>query len=185
MTTPGPTPPKTTKTPKPTPPKLVDLARWLFIVSALVGVARFLVQLSDREMLIRELRTRQPTLGQDDLDAAATGGIVFGLVLASGLVLVYALLANRMAAGRNWARVVLTVLAVGGIFLGLVRLIAAGSGFAAAFGFAVSGVDLAFGSVTMLIDGVAVALMYQRSVSGYFRSVQPVRGTPRQVANGL
>lgn len=160
--------PRPPKPPRPTPPKLVDIARWLFILSAAVGVVRFMVQLADREMLIRELRVQQPNLSQDDLDAAATGGVVFGLVIAVGLILVYTLLANRMAGGRNWARVVLTIIACGGIFLGVVRLVAAVSGFAAAFGLAVSGVDLAFGVVTMLIDATAVALMYQSSVSRYF-----------------
>ncbi|MEU4739468.1 hypothetical protein AB0G02_03245 [Actinosynnema sp. NPDC023658] len=173
------------KPPRPTPPKLVDLARWLFIASAVIGMGRFLFQLSDREMLIRELRAQQPGLGQDELDAAATGGIVFGLLLAAGLVLVYTLLANRMASGRNWARILLTVLAGAGIFFGVVRLIAAASGFAAAFGLVVSGVDLAFGVVTMLVDAVAVALVYQPSVSGYFRSVRSVSADQPPVANGL
>ncbi|MFD1146833.1 hypothetical protein [Saccharothrix hoggarensis] len=179
------TSPKKSKPPKPVPPKLIDLARWLFVLSAVVGMTRFLVQLSDREMLIRELRARQPELGQDELDAAATGGIVFGLLIAAALVLVYTLLANRMASGRNWARVLLTVLAGAGIFLGFVRLIAVGSGFATAFGLVVSPVDLAFGVVTMVIDGVAVVLMYLPSVSGYFRSVRSVSAKPPQVANGL
>ncbi|MCC8244327.1 hypothetical protein [Saccharothrix luteola] len=169
--------PRPPKPPRPTPPKLIDIARWLFILSAAVGVVRFMVQLADREMLIRELRVQQPNLSQDDLDAAATGGVVFGLVIAVGLILVYTLLANRMAGGRNWARVVLTVIAGAGIFLGVVRLVAAASGFAAAFGLAVSGVDLVFGVVTMLIDATAVALMYQSSASRYF-TTRPAPTTP-------
>lgn len=179
------TPRTRARPPRPTPPKLVDIARWLFILSAVIGMVRFVVQLADREMLIRELRSRQPNLSQDELDAAATGGIMFGLLIAAVLVLVYALLANRMAGARNWARIVLTVIASAGIFFGVIRVIAVASGFAAAFGLVVSGVDLAFGLVTMLVDATAVALMYQPSVSGYFRSVRSVSGTPPQVANGL
>ncbi|NUT50174.1 MAG: hypothetical protein HOV94_23110 [Saccharothrix sp.] len=151
------------------PPRPVDLARWLFILSAVVGAIRFLVQLSDRPMLIGELRRLQPTLGQDELDAAATGGIVFGLIIGVGMVLVYVLLANRMAAGRNWARVVLTVLASAGVFLGLLRLVSAVSGFSAASGLPVSGVDLAFGVVTMALDLTAVVLVFQGSAAGHFR----------------
>lgn len=174
-TGPGNTGAPAAKPPTPAPPKLIDIARWLFILSAAVGMVRFVVQLADREMLIRELRAQQPNLSQDELDAAATGGVVFGLLMAVALVLVYTLLANRMAQGRNWARVVLTVLAVGGIFLGVVRLVAAVSGFAAAFGLAVSGVDLAFGVLTMLIDGAAVALMYQAAVAGHFTPRRAIR----------
>ncbi|MFE9744697.1 hypothetical protein ACFYOT_07325 [Saccharothrix saharensis] len=185
MTSPNPARPARGKPPRPAPPKLLDIARWLFILSAAVGMVRFMVQLADREMLIRELRAQQPNLSQDELDAAATGGIVFGLLIGVGLVLVYTLLANRMAGGRNWARVVLTIIACAGIFLGVLRLVAAVSGVTAAFGLAVSPVDLAFGVVTMLIDATAVALMYQASVSRHFRSQRSVNHRPPPVANGL
>ncbi|MFC6089348.1 hypothetical protein [Saccharothrix lopnurensis] len=158
------------KAPRPTPPKPVDLARWLFILSAVVGMARFLVQVSDRGMLIGELRARQPELGQDELDVAATGGTFFSLLLAVGLVLICTRLANRMAAGRNWARVVLTVLAVAGAFLGVVRLITVGTGFATAYGLVVSPLDLVFNVITMAIDAVAVVLAFQPAAAGYFRS---------------
>ncbi|MDQ2582693.1 hypothetical protein [Saccharothrix yanglingensis] len=176
---------KRAKPAKPVPPKRVDLARWLFILAAVVGMARFVVQLGDREMLIGELRARQPGLGQDELDAAATGGIVFGLLLVAGVLLLYVLLANRVAAGRNWARIVLTLLAAGGAFLGIVRLLAVVTGVATAFGLAVNPVDLAFGVVTMIIDAVAVVLVFSPSVSGHFRSVRSVSAKPPQVANGL
>ncbi|MGM1062559.1 hypothetical protein [Saccharothrix sp. Mg75] len=178
--------PKTKAKPdRPAPPKRVDLARWLFILSALVGAARFVVQLGDREMLIGELRARQPGLGQDELDAAATGGVVFGLLLVFGVLLLYVLLANRVASGRNWARIALTVLAAGGAFLGVIRLLAVATGFASAFGLAVDPLDLAFGTVTMIIDVVAVVLVFSPSVSGHFRSVRTVSVKPPQVANGL
>lgn len=156
--------------PRPTPPRQVDLARWLFILSAVVGMARFLVQVSDRGMLIDELRRRQPTLGQDELDAAATGGTFFSLLLAVALVLITARLANRMAAGRNWARVALTVLASAGVFLGVVRLITVGTGFATAYGLVVSPLDLVFNVITMAIDAVAVVLAFHPAAAGYFRS---------------
>jgi hypothetical protein len=153
----------------PPPPKLIDISRWLWIASAAIGTIRFVVQLADRDMLITEMRKQQPNLSQDEIDAAVSGGIGFGLLLGIGLVLLYALLANRMAQGRNWARVVLTVIGAAGIFFGLVRLIAVASGFAAAFGFAVSTTDLVFGVVTMLLDSAALILMFLPSVAGHFR----------------
>ncbi|WP_433266067.1 hypothetical protein ACQPZF_39800 [Actinosynnema sp. CS-041913] len=173
------------KPPASPPPKLVDLARWLWIASAVVGLGRFLVQLADREMLIDQLRAQQPGLSQDELDAAASGGIVFGLLLGGLLVLVYALLANRMAGGRNWARIVLTVFGGAGIVLGVVRTLAVASGVAAAFGLVISPVDLVFGLITMAVDAVALVLMYLPSVSGHFRSQRSVSAKPPQVANGL
>jgi hypothetical protein len=168
-----------------TPPKPVDIARWLWIGSAVLGTVRFLVQLADREMLTEEVRRQQPNLGQDQVDAAVTGGIFFGFLLASLLVLVYTVLANRMAGGRNWARVVLTVLGGAGVFFGAVRVLAVGSGVAAAFGFLINPVDLAFGVVTMIIDAVAIVLMHLPSVRPYFRRQRTVNEPPHRVANGL
>lgn len=171
--------------PRPAPPKWVDLSRWLWITSALVGTARFLVELADRERLIDELRRQQPGLGQDELDAAATGGVMFGVLLGALMVVVYALLANRMAGGRNWARVVLTVLGGAAIFFGVFRLIAVASGAAAAFGLVIGPVEVLFGIATMLLDAVALTLMYLPSVAGHFRARRSVSGPPPRVANGL
>lgn len=155
------------------PPRLVDIARWLWIGSAVVGLGRFLVQLADREMLIGELRKQQPTLSQDELDAAASGGVMFGLLLGGLLVLVYTLLANRMAQGRNWARIVLTVFGAAGVFFGVVRLVAVASGLAAAFQLAIRPEDVVFGVITMVLDCVALVLMYLPSVSSHFTAARP------------
>ncbi|WP_309109624.1 hypothetical protein [Saccharothrix sp.] len=155
------------------PPKLIDIARWLWIASAVVGLGRFLVQLADREMLIGRLRKEQPTLSQDELDAAASGGVMFGLLLGGLMVLVYALLANRMAQGRNWARIVLTVFGAVGVFLGVVRLIAVASGLAAAFQLAIPPEEVVFGVITMVLDSIALVLMYLPSVSGHFTTAKP------------
>jgi hypothetical protein len=153
----------------PPPPKLIDISRWLWIGSAALATVRFLVQLADRDFLTSEQRKSQPTFSQDEIDTAVNGGIMFGLLLSVGLVLIYAVLANRMARGRNWARIVLTVIGGAGIFFGVIRLLAVGSGFAAAFGVLVSPVDLVIGVVTMLLDGTALVLMFLPSVAGHFR----------------
>lgn len=153
----------------PPPPKLLDISRWLWIGSAALATVRFLFQLADRDLLITEMRKSQPNLSQDEIDSAVNGGILFGLLLGIGLVLVYAVLANRMARGHNWARIVLTVIGAAGIFFGLIRLLAVGTGMAAAFGFAISPVDLGIGVITMLLDGTALVLMFLPSVAGHFR----------------
>ncbi|MEU6150692.1 hypothetical protein ABZ816_11890 [Actinosynnema sp. NPDC047251] len=175
--------------PKPTPPKLVDLARWLWIGSALVGLGRFLFQLADRGMLIDMLREDQQrngvTMSQDEVDAAVSGGILMGLLMGALLVLVYAVLANRVAGGRNWARIVLTVFGAVGIVVGVTRLILVASGLAAAMKLQVATPDLVFGTITMVLDAAAIVLMYLPSVSGYFRSQRSVADKTPRVANGL
>ncbi|MEU5691473.1 hypothetical protein [Actinosynnema sp. NPDC020468] len=182
MTTPAPAASRSETSP---PPRAVDLARWLWIASALVGLGRFVVQLADRNALVDVLRQQQPGLNQDEIDAAVSGGVMFGLLLGGALVLIYTLLANRMARGRNWARIVLAVFGVVGIVVGVTRSITYVSGLAAVLQLQVSGTDVLFGLVTMTLDGAAVVLMFVPTAALYFRTQRSVSGRPPRVANGL
>jgi hypothetical protein len=157
------------KAERPQPPKLVDLARWLWIGSAVLGSAAFLLELTSGDMILTELRKRDPNLGQSELDGAMSAAIMFSLLACVVLVLVHAKIANRMAAGRNWARIVLAVIGAGGIILGLMRLLVVVSGLAGAFEQTVNPVNLAFSLVTMALDGTVLVLMFLPSVAGHFR----------------
>ena len=157
------------KAERPQPPKLIDLARWLWIGSAILGSVAFLLELTSGDMILTELRKRDPNLGQSELDGAMSAAIMFSLVACVALVLVHAKIANKMAAGRNWARIVLTVIGAGGIVLGLMRFLVVVSGLAAAFEQGVSPVNLAFSLVTMAMDGTVLVLMFLPSVAGHFR----------------
>ncbi|MET9228478.1 hypothetical protein [Lentzea sp. NPDC003310] len=148
-------------------PKLVDVARWLWITSACLGMLRFLEQLFDREMLVAEVRRQNPAMGQDEIDAGVNGGVLFGLLLAVTLVIAYTRLANAMARGRNWARIVLTVLGGASVAFGLFRLTAWASGVAAQVGVEMRPVDLAVTAVTTVLDATAIVLMYR--ASAHFR----------------
>jgi hypothetical protein len=143
-----------------TPPHPVVAARWLWIGSALLGAVRFVLQLADRQVLVAEMRKAQPQLSQDALDGAVSGGVLFGVLLAGALVTLYTVLATRMAQGRNWARVALTVLGGASVLFGLARLVAVVSGTAATVNLVISPVDLAFIVVTTLLDATALTLMF-------------------------
>lgn len=149
-------------------PKPVNISRWLWIASAGIGMVRFVSELFDRETLIAEARRQNPSLGQDQIDAGVDGGILFGLLLATALVVAYTRLANAMARGRNWARIVLTVLGAASVAFGLFRLVAFGSGMAAALGVAMRPVDLVVTFVTAVLDTTAIVLMYR--ASAHFRT---------------
>ncbi|GGN17870.1 hypothetical protein GCM10011609_68560 [Lentzea pudingi] len=149
------------------PPKLIDVARWLWIASACVGMLRFLEQLLDREMLVTEVRRQNPSMGQDQIDASVNSGVLFGLLIALALVVAYTRLANAMARGRNWARIMLTVLGGASVAFGLFRLVAWASGAAASLGVEMRPVDLAVTAVTTVLDAAAIVLMYR--VSAHFR----------------
>ncbi|WP_439662011.1 hypothetical protein ACSHWB_11385 [Lentzea sp. HUAS TT2] len=148
-------------------PKLIDVARWLWIASACVGMLRFVAQLFDRETLVAEARRQNPAMGQDQVDAGVNGGVLFGLLIAVAVLLAYTRLANAMARGRNWARIVLTVLGSASVAFGLFRLGAWASGVAAEVGVELTAVDLAVTAVTMVLDATAIVLMYR--VSAHFR----------------
>ncbi|MFD4643032.1 hypothetical protein ACFWN2_37380 [Lentzea sp. NPDC058436] len=145
------------------PPKLVDVARWLWIASACVGMLRFVAQLFDRETLVAEARRQNPELGQDQIDAGVNGGVLFGLVIALAVLVAYTRLANTMARGRNWARIVLTVLGAASVAFGLFRLVAWASGVAASLGVEMRPVDLGVTFVTTVLDAAAIVLMYRVS----------------------
>ncbi|MEV6244504.1 hypothetical protein [Lentzea sp. NPDC051838] len=149
-------------------PKLINLSRWLWIASAGVGMVRFVAQLFDRETLVAEARRQNPALGQDQIDAGVNGGVLFGLLIAVAMLVAYTRLANTMARGRNWARVVLTVLGAASVAFGLFRLVAFGSGVAASLGVEMRPVDLAVTFVTTVVDTTAIVLMYR--VSAHFRT---------------
>jgi hypothetical protein len=149
-------------------PKLINVSRWLWIASAGVGTARFVAQLFDRETLVAEARRQNPALGQDQIDSGVNGGILFGLLIATVILVAYTRLANAMARGRNWARIVLTVLGAASVAFGLFRLVAFGSGTAAALGVAMRPADLAVTVVTTVLDAIAIVLMYR--VSAHFRT---------------
>ncbi|WP_188316430.1 hypothetical protein [Solihabitans fulvus] len=152
----------------PEPPKLVNLSRWLWIGSAALSAVRSIIQLGDRQQLIDLLRQSNAGLTQDQLDAEASGSVVFGLLLAGALLLLYAFLANRMARGLNWARVVLTVLGGGGLLVGVIGLIGIASGVAPAFGVRIGALDVSLSVLGLLVDAVALTLMYVRGSAGHF-----------------
>jgi hypothetical protein len=141
-------------------------------------MVRFVAQLFDRETLVSEARRQNPALGQDQIDAGVNGGILFGLLIAVVILVAYTRLANAMARGRNWARVALTVLGAASVAFGLFRLVAWGSGAAAAVGVEMTPVDLGVTVVTTVLDASAVVLMYR--VSAHFRTRVTVdSATPR------
>lgn len=115
---------------KPSPPRRVVLARWLWIAGTALWIVRAVLQLADRRMLIDQLRRMAPELSQSEVDAAANSGILLSLVFALLIGAVGLLLAQRMLEGRNWARVLVTVVTAFSVVstaLMLVGLATAGS----------------------------------------------------------
>lgn len=107
-----------------TPPTEIQAAFWAYIVAALVGVIGALMLFGARQQLLDAARTSSPTLTEDQLNSVVS--ITIGSIVVVGLIFaaLYVLFAFKLRAGRNWARIVLTIVAV----LALLSLLIGGAG---------------------------------------------------------
>jgi hypothetical protein len=129
--------------------KLMYAIAALAIIGALLGLAD-LGDLRDR------VRTASPSLSSSDLDTAVTVSIVVALVIAVVEAVLWVLFAIFTGRGRNWARIVVTVLAALVIISGLTALV---NGFQLA--------DVA--TVLALVCAVGVVvLLFRRESSAWF-----------------
>ncbi|RKT57898.1 hypothetical protein [Saccharothrix australiensis] len=136
-------------------PKEVRVSFWIWIAGAVLSVVGSLYALTQRDEIADVLR-RQPNaseLSPEQFDAAVTTSVLFAVVLGVVFAGLYVLFAFKARAGRNWARVVLTVLTA----LGLLSTL---------FGASVSGL------FTSLISVVAVVLLYLPNSKAYFDAVK-------------
>lgn len=159
----------------PAVPRVLGLAWWLWIAATVVGIVRSVVQLSDRTMLVSQISRAAPELTQSQVDQAVNSGIVLTLLVTGGIAAVYVLLANRLLRGRNWARVVMSLVAgfgVLGTVLALFGMAALGSsvtvrGTTVQLGF----VDVVFGLVVAALDVAVVVLIWHPDTNRYFRRI--------------
>ncbi len=92
-------------------PKSTALAVRLMQVLAALSLVSLVVSLLSRDSLRTSIRQNQPTLNQDRLNTAVNVGTAFAVVLGIVFIVLYLLLANQVAKGKNWARIVTVVLA--------------------------------------------------------------------------
>ncbi len=151
-----------------TRPREVEISRWLWIASAGLGAVRSLIGFADRNRLIDQLRQSSPGLSQDAIDSTINTTVVLGLFVVVIVLGGYALVSTKMAAGRRWARIVLTVFGAGGVLFGVLGMIAAASGLPEMFGLQVSALDLVLSGIGMVMDTTALILMFRPAANAYF-----------------
>lgn len=158
---------------KVTAPRVLVLARWLWIAGTAVGVLRSLKQLTDRVLLVRQVHQQAPELSQQQLNSAVNGVIMFTLLLSLAIFGLYVLLAERMMKGRQWARVLMTLLgalSVAGTLITLIGYAAVGSqAVSRATGMPVDPLDLVFSVVVLAVDIAVLFLLYQPDSNRFFR----------------
>jgi phosphatidylserine synthase len=140
------------------PPGTIIASFLGFLAATVTTVAGAVFLATSGPELAEELRKRGTSLTGTEIDGAVTLTQGLGIAVAAVIVLGYLWLAFKLKAGRNWARVVLTVLTllqVGFLFVG---------GAADTWGYLSCGVAV-----------LAVVLSYSPSANAYVARVKHAR----------
>jgi hypothetical protein len=96
--------------PAPTP---VQVSFWLWVATAVLGLVAAVIGFTQRDAALNAVRAANVRhLSDAELETAVTLGLVVAAVFFVVLAGLYLLFAFKARAGRNWARIVLTVLTV-------------------------------------------------------------------------
>ncbi|MFI9387995.1 hypothetical protein [Kutzneria sp. NPDC052558] len=92
-------------------PQPVQISFWLWVATVVLGIVSAVVGFAQRDTLLATLRAANTQqLSEDALQTVATVSLAFAAVIAVVFAGLYLLFAFKARAGRNWARIVLTVL---------------------------------------------------------------------------
>jgi hypothetical protein len=92
-----------------TPPGTIVAAFFGFLVSTVGALAAAGFVLSARQEIVDAVRRANTRMTDDEVQKAATMGQALAVGVAVVIALFYLWLAFRLKAGRNWARVILTI----------------------------------------------------------------------------
>jgi hypothetical protein len=146
---------------KPPVPWEVNLSFGMWLISAVISLVEGIVSVVNKDQVIADLIAVAGNSGlpPEEVRRAATLGFYFGLGFILIFVLLFTLFVFKMRAGRNWARVVLAVLAV-------VNLMSEA---------AVSGTSDLFTMGTVLIVVVGLVFMFTPNSNAYFAAFRRSR----------
>lgn len=139
-------------------PADVDKAFKLWLVSIGIGVLGIIASLmfTDRDAMVQNMKDSNSTLDADQLNSAVNVGLAIGAILGVIIVALELFFAFKMRAGRNWARIVLTVLGVLGILSSLYGL---------TNGFSIATV---LNLISLIVVVAAIVFMFKPTASAYF-----------------
>ena len=147
-------------TPEPPRPQEVLTAFWLWIASMVVSVIGNVVgflTLGDRvRSQVRQQVGTDPNLSAANVDTIVRIGFIVGAVVALLFVALELFFVFKMRAGRNWARIVLTVLGGLSVLLTIVGLRSA------------AGLTAVIGLVGSALIVAAIVLMFTGGAREYF-----------------
>ncbi|SHE48576.1 hypothetical protein [Streptoalloteichus hindustanus] len=134
-------------------PVEVQISFWTWVASALLSFLAPVVLAGSRDEMARATREASPTLTAEQVDAGVSLVIAFTAVVAVVVAALYLLFAVKMRAGRNWARITLTVLTALGVL------------------FLLTGPTWA-SVLSSLVSVAAVVLMFLPNANAYFQAQQ-------------
>ncbi|SFW85318.1 hypothetical protein [Amycolatopsis australiensis] len=142
-------------------PSTVEGAFWAFIASTVLGLVGGVLIFASRDAIAAALRdsTRRSggTLTDAQIDQAVNITMIVALVIAVIIAALYLLFAFKLRAGRNWARIVLTVITA----LQLISLLA--------------GQSTVLGYVSVAAAVVGVILSFLTPSNAYFAAAARIR----------
>ncbi|MEV8442534.1 hypothetical protein AB0425_34590 [Actinosynnema sp. NPDC051121] len=138
-------------------PKEVRLSFFLWLAGAILLVVSSVLVLTQRDVALEEARKAPSTPGvtQEQLESAVTAVLVFLVIIGVVLAALMVFFAFKARAGRNWARITLTVIGAAVLLYHL-------------FGFSLVGL------IIVLVVAAAVVTMYLPASKAYFDSAKRV-----------
>ncbi|WIX89959.1 hypothetical protein [Amycolatopsis sp. DG1A-15b] len=146
--------------PAPAPPRpgTVEGAFWAFIAAPVIGLIGGLLIFGNRDKIAATMRDtnrqRGGNLTDAQIDQAVNVTMIVAVVIAVVIAGLYLLFAFKLRAGRNWARIVLTVLAA-------LQLLSV-----------VTGQSTVGGYVAVLAAVIGVVLSFTGPSNAYFAAVK-------------
>jgi hypothetical protein len=103
--------------PAPQQPTTILVSFWCWIVAAVLGLVGALILFGEKGSLNAAAQSRLATSGNTDITptqvSAVVNGIIVGALVAAIIVgALYVLFAFKLKQGRNWARIVLLIIAI-------------------------------------------------------------------------
>ncbi|HEX4720871.1 MAG TPA: hypothetical protein VH333_00045 [Pseudonocardiaceae bacterium] len=140
-------------------PQTIMASFWCFIGAAVIVLLGGLLTTGDKQAILDQLRTANTSnLSESQLESLAGTAVVIAVVATVIIAGLYVLFAFKVRAGRNWARIVLTIVAV----LDLLALVTGQGG-------------AAVGYIGALAAIVGCVLSYLPSSAAYFAAVKAAR----------
>ena len=136
-------------------PKQVNTAFWLLVASGVVWILSLLLAIGTldtpamRDMFEQQMTASGADLRFEDIKGAIVGTVVVFAIISAGL---YALVALNVRKGKNWARILGTVLAA----LSLLSLF-----------------PLSLGTLAVVLGVAGIVMLYLPASSPYFQKQQP------------